>query len=166
MKFGILLLRLLSAIALAIWIGGFTFYSAVVIPILHEQFSSAEAGMVTARVTDALNLAGGITIALWWLLTWVARRAGETRRARLQIVLVGLTTILLGALIVLHHVMDRHLASEGLQGFYGLHRAYLIVSTVQWLANLALLASTVVLRTSARTQEGDRSEQQMIVPAP
>jgi hypothetical protein len=48
-------------VALAVWIGGFTFYSGVVIPALHDQFGDAFlVGMVTRRVTDTLN---GIGVA-------------------------------------------------------------------------------------------------------
>ena len=41
-------LRLLALWSLAIWLGGFTVYSAVVIPILHDQLGSPlETGLIT-----------------------------------------------------------------------------------------------------------------------
>ena len=59
--------RWIFLVALSIYIGGFTFYSAVVIPILHERLaSSLETGLVTQRVTDALNLLGVATLSLGW----------------------------------------------------------------------------------------------------
>ena len=54
---------------MAFWLGGFTFYSAVVIPVLHDRLGSPlETGLVTQRVTDALNLLGVGTITLGWAL--------------------------------------------------------------------------------------------------
>ena len=54
-----IILRWLFLVALSIYIGGFTFYSAVVIPILHDRLeSSLETGLITQRVTDMLNLLG------------------------------------------------------------------------------------------------------------
>ena len=49
------------------------------------------------------------------------------------------STLCLAALVVLHGVMDAKLDSGRLSGFYSWHRAYLWISTVQWLANLVLL---------------------------
>src|SRR5271170_1726820 len=61
------MLRLLFVVVLSIYIGGFTFYSAVVIPVLHDRLeSSLETGLVTQRVTDALNLLGVVTLSLGW----------------------------------------------------------------------------------------------------
>jgi hypothetical protein len=42
-------------------------------------------------------------------------------------------------LIALHGVLDRRLDAAEMRGFSPLHRLYLWVSTVQWLANLSLL---------------------------
>jgi hypothetical protein len=48
--------RGLFLVALSIYIGGFTFYSAVVIPVLHDRLeSSLETGLITQRVTDMRN---------------------------------------------------------------------------------------------------------------
>jgi hypothetical protein len=51
------------------------------------------------------------------------------------------STLCLAALVVLHMVMDAKLDTGRVSGFYSWHRAYLWISTVQWLANLALLLS-------------------------
>ena len=59
--------RSLFLVALSIYIGGFTFYSAVVIPVLHDRLeSSLETGLITQRVTDVLNLLGVVTLSLGW----------------------------------------------------------------------------------------------------
>ena len=56
-----------------------------------------------------------------------------------------MTLLLLLFLIVLHGIMDERLETGSLRGFYPLHRAYLIASTVQWVANLGLMATSLVL---------------------
>jgi hypothetical protein len=67
MTTAIKILRLMFLVALSIYVGGFTFYSAVVIPILHDRLeSSFQAGLVTQQVTDALNGLGGVTLLLGW----------------------------------------------------------------------------------------------------
>jgi hypothetical protein len=137
-----LLARMLALWALAFWLGGFTFYSAVVIPILHDRLgSSLEAGLVTQRVTDALNLLGVATIILGWLVTLVKdpdQGPGATGR-RWAPVALTVTTACLAILIALHRVLDLRLDAAEMTGFYPLHRLYLWVSTVQWLANMTLL---------------------------
>jgi hypothetical protein len=51
----LMVLRFLCVFSLSIWVGGFTFYSAVVIPVLHETFGSLDTGYVTQRETHYLN---------------------------------------------------------------------------------------------------------------
>ncbi len=137
------LLRLLAVWSLAFWLGGFTFYSAVVIPVLHDQLGSPLAtGLVTRRVTDALNILGVVTITLGWLMTVFARLTQQLRplhRDWASLALV-ITTVCLVILIALHRVLDKRLDAARMHDFYSLHRLYLWVSTVQWLANLWLLA--------------------------
>jgi hypothetical protein len=58
---------------------------------------------------------------------------------RVRVTLLALTTGFLACLVVLHGVMDAKLAESGTRGFYPLHRAYLLVSTAQWLVNLGLI---------------------------
>lgn len=73
-------LRLLAVWTLAFWLGGFTFYSAVVIPVLHDQLGSPLAtGLVTRRVTDALNILGVVTIILGWLMAGFTRTTQPSR---------------------------------------------------------------------------------------
>ncbi len=136
------ILRTLFLMTLAIYIGGFTFYSMVVIPILHDRLESAfETGLVTQRVTVALNGLGAATLAIGWCsfgLDAIGRRqdgGGDRWRGW---TLLG-SSLCLVALVVLHRVMDQRLESGTLTGFYPWHRAYLWVSTVQWVVNLALL---------------------------
>jgi hypothetical protein len=137
-----LLARTLALWALVFWLGGFTFYSAVVIPVLHDRLgSSLEAGLVTQRVTDALNMLGVATIILGWVVTLMKDpyQGPGTKGRRLAQVALGVTSACLAILIALHRVLDRRLDGAEMSGFYPLHRLYLWVSTVQWLANMTLL---------------------------
>lgn len=139
MRWRLVLLRFLSLSSLAVWLGGFTFYSAVVIPALHEHLGPSEAGVVTQHVTNTLNGFGAAAVVLWWLLAYCDRRGVSTGAQRWRIALSFLTTALLVGLIALHRLMDERLTSVGLRGFYPWHRAYLITSTAQWVVNLGLL---------------------------
>ena len=139
-------LRCLSLLALAIWLGGFTFYSAVVIPILHDELGSQETGYVTQRVTDTLNSIGVAALLVAWTWTAFDSRASDARRFRLRLGLLATSSAILIFQIALHRVMDRHLDREGLRGFYPLHRVYLLASTLQWLINAALLPHVASVR--------------------
>lgn len=142
MSIRMLILRLLAVLALSFWVGGFTFYGGIVIPLMHEQFATTAVGQVTARATDALNVIGGVTIVLWWLWVWFDRSTQRSWLRYGRVVCLTVTTVLLLAQVVLHTVMDRQLASSALLDFYPLHRAYLLLSTLQWLMNLVLLGLT------------------------
>lgn len=67
MRLRTLVLRVLAAFALDPWIGGFTFYGTVVVPILHEEMDSLQAGGIARRVTGALNLVGLAVLTFAWL---------------------------------------------------------------------------------------------------
>jgi hypothetical protein len=129
----------LGWISLSLWVGGFTFYSAFVIPVLHDHLGSLEAGSITRSVTDTLNLIGVVTLALWWAIAGLERKAGTAAARRARWALLATTSVLLMGLIGLHQVMDDRLDGSRMRGFYELHRLYLIVSTAQWVMNLALM---------------------------
>lgn len=139
MTWPLLALRSMTMLAHAIWLGGFTFYGAVVIPILHDEYGSLDGGLITGRVSDRLNAFGVATVLLWWVVAWVDRRRGPAVARHLLRGSLGLTTVLLIFLLVDHRILDARLAASGLKGFYGEHRVYLIASTIQWAANLALV---------------------------
>jgi hypothetical protein len=139
------ILRWLFLVALSIYIGGFTFYSAVVIPILHDRLeSSLETGLITQRVTDMLNLLGSATLSLGWCvygLSTVYERRSD-RGSSWKIWPLVISSICLVVLLMLHRVLDRKLETSTFAGFYPYHRAYLWTSTVQWIANLGLLTQS------------------------
>jgi hypothetical protein len=146
-------IRLFFALVLSIYMGGFTFYSVVVIPVLHDHLeSSFETGLVTQRVTDVLNLLGVVTLLLGWCIYGLDARWGfrHHRPGRWQIWPLSISSACLLALLLLHRVMDRKLEAGATIGFYPYHRAYLWTSTVQWFANLWLLAGTTGVFTPSQ----------------
>ena len=127
------------------WQGGFTFYSAVVVPIGGSVLRSEPTqGFITREVTEYLNLAGVVALAIWaWELS-----AEPLPRRLLSWSLWLVMAAALAALFWLHVRMDAHLDPDELRihnrsGFRTLHRAYLILSTVQWVAALVLLGGTL-----------------------
>lgn len=140
-----LALRVLCLLGLSVWMGGFTFYSAVVIPVLHESLGSLDTGFVTQQVTDYLNYIGVGAVLVWWTAAGVERRDGPARVRAVRLLLLAATTLILVGLMALHRVMDGRLETGSLRGFYPLHRVYLIASTVQWFVNLGLMTVLLVL---------------------
>lgn len=138
-----LIVRWLALVGMSFWLGGFTFYSAFVIPILHEELGGLDAGLVTGRVTVPLNALGVAAVSAWWLMAGLERSAASARARVARLVLLLATSLILAGLIALHPVMDARLESGSLRSFYRLHQVYLIASTVQWGVNLALLGVSV-----------------------
>jgi hypothetical protein len=133
---------------LMFWIGGFTFYAAVVVPIGTEVLGSPlDQGWITRRVTFWLNVAGVFALAAW---AWdLAAEAAPTRLLGATRWLLWLfIAAMLVALFILHPQMDTLLNVERERVldralFRTLHRVYLWVSTVQWGAALVLILATV-----------------------
>src|SRR5437660_7364466 len=80
-----LLRRYLVVAAVALWLGGFTFYASVVVPIGTERLGRVGQGFITQRVADWINLIG--FIALWPLLwdAWAGAPGRPARFARLSL---------------------------------------------------------------------------------
>ncbi|HWE40746.1 MAG TPA: hypothetical protein VG406_29670 [Isosphaeraceae bacterium] len=151
--------RSLAMLAMAGWLGGLAFYGAAVIPVLHDAVGGTRAGLtITPRVTDRLNLVGLGVLALWWPLVVAERDLGPARARRLRVAALGLSTTILSALAALHRVMEHHLDTTGLAGFYPYHRAYLLASTVQWLANVGVLVASLAIWGGGRNLSMDDKE--------
>ena len=140
--------RVLLVFALIFWQGGFTFYTAVVVPIGTEVLQSAEQqGWITRQVTVWLNGAGAVALPLWaWNLAADPASSRTGRILRWSTWAGLLITLLL--LVWVHGRMDALLdpVQERIHDrstFYGMHRVYLWVSTVQWLVALALIVCTL-----------------------
>ncbi len=120
--------------ALAFWMGGFTFYALVVIPIGNRLLGSIQQGLLTQQVTQWMNLIGLLTLAL---LLPVARRSRWLAADWLM-----MAACLLG-LFWLHPrldaLIDRSIPAVTGDNFYQWHQAYLVVVTTQWIAALVFL---------------------------
>jgi hypothetical protein len=128
------LYRFACLAALAFWMGGFTFYALVVIPIGNRLLGSIQQGLLTQQVTRWMNLIGLVTLAL---LLPAARRS----RWLAANWLVMAASLL--ALFCLHPrldaLIDRSIPAVTGDNFYQWHQAYLIVVTMQWIAAFGFL---------------------------
>jgi uncharacterized membrane protein len=124
----------LVILAIAMWLGGFTFYAVVVVPTGAEVLGgSDEQGFVTQVVTRHLNWIA--LVALVILLGNVIVERGTALTATWLGMLLAQA-----ALFWMHSVLDQRLdpQTHGIaDDFHFLHEAYLWVSAVQWLLGLA-----------------------------
>ena len=118
-----------------LWIGGLTFYAAVVGPIGSHVVGRMDQGRITQHVTNWLNLFGVLAI--------VALGLNACRERKPSIVVTWLGIALLQvSLLCLHPILDHHLAAVPVSSessgplFYEWHRAYLIITTVMWVLAL------------------------------
>jgi hypothetical protein len=140
--------------AFSLWMGGFTFYSSFAIPASTRILGSHRAaGFITQDVTRALNAVAAAALAiLFWNLVSDWRHASAGARRGMTVAWVFLA-VLQAALFWLHPILDTRLdpAAQSIavnSHFDAWHRAYLWISTAQWLASLPLLWA--VLSTWAR----------------
>lgn len=137
----------------AVWWGGLTFYAGVVVPIGTDVLGATTQGFVTQRVTHWLNGAGAIAIVL---------TVGEVFRLRSRGTWIAWGTVAttLAVLAALHPAMDvllevgTHTVADG-ERFYSLHRVYLWVTAVQWLAGGWLLARLTPFNAVAHVSPSD-----------
>lgn len=150
-------LRFLSVVLLlAVWWGGFTFYALVVVPTGHHVLrSKVRQGFITQQVTNKLNALGAVTLAaLAWQVVAV-RRAKSRRWLRIATISWTALAVTLALLFWLHPHLDalldpvaRSVADDA--KFYALHRWYLIVATVQWLAGM-IHAATLLTESPSQS---------------
>jgi len=144
--------RFLVVSAIAFWLGGFTFYAAVVVPVGADVLGSHQVqGFVTQQVTNWLNVAGVCALPILFVnaLVFSRHRAGWLRwLSLLTLIAMSLVEV---ELIALHPVLDRLLVASPHrqileQGrFDRLHDVYLISTTVQWFIGLLHVACVCVL---------------------
>lgn len=144
----ILLRRFLVLAVLFFWQGGFTFYSAAVVPAGQQVLGHLRQGFVTRQVTVYLNLAGAAALAV---LVWdqLAARDPAAWRRRTRWFLWAAMIASLAALFALHGWMDELLRTKGRlildrEAFRPRHRLYLWISTVQWACGLLYLFFTIM----------------------
>ena len=128
--------RYLVLLLFALWWGGFTFYSVVVVHTGHRVLKSkVRQGFITQKVTLQLNALGVVTLGgLAWELALARRRSGW----KLAVCSWVVMAVSLGVLYWLHGRMDGMLDPRSLSitddaGFNSLHAVYLTISTIQWI---------------------------------
>jgi len=161
-----LLRRYLTLAALLFWQGGFTFYSAVVIPTGFQVLGShRRQAAITARVAYWLNVAGAAALPL---LLWdaLAARDPGVRRRRVRLGLWGGLLLTQAALFALYPwLKDRFdpvgqtIADEA--DFRLGHKTYVWICTAQWVCGLAFLAWTLA---AWRQEDRRESEETKKVP--
>ncbi len=140
-----LLRRFLVLAALMFWLGGFTFYGAIVVPIGQKEFGPKQ-GIVTRQVTHYMNLSGAVALVIFaWDL--VLLKNGPIRRRLLWICWAGMA-VTLALLVYFHSSLSEMMDSGNLStpipdSFHALHRWYLWISTVQWACGVAYAFLTV-----------------------
>ena len=139
---GTLARRVVALAALAFWLGGLTFYALVAVPVGTAVLGGAVAqGFLTQAVTARLNL---VALGALAVLAW---NAFATRRG----MVVATWAVMLAAqgfLFALHptldHMLDPHTHTVVDHArFYAMHRVYLLVTAVQWVAGLLHLVLLV-----------------------
>jgi hypothetical protein len=121
-------------LAVALWLGGFTFYAAVVVPTGAEVLGgNEEQGFVTQVVTRHLNW---IALAALLILLWnvIAERDKLLLATWLGMLLAQL------ALLAIHPRLDAMLdpATHDIAAqFHFLHEVYLWIAAIQWGLGLA-----------------------------
>jgi hypothetical protein len=135
-------LRFVVLQVLLLWQGGFLFYTAVVVPTGTKLLGAAGQGAITARVTDAMNAIGAVALAALALELRFTRDPNAHRTAR-RWWAWGFALLCRGVLIYLHTLLDYFMDDARrrvmvVPPFYPVHRMYLWVITVQWLACVLL----------------------------
>jgi hypothetical protein len=134
--------RFLVASAMGLWLGGFTFYGAVVIKVGEAVLGSHRpVGFITQEVSHWLNLIGAVALSLLlWNIAAEWAAVGPWRRFGLAATWI-IMAVSLAALVVIHRFLDGVLDVEtqkilNYKQFLWLHRIYLAISTAQWAAGL------------------------------
>lgn len=124
--------------------GGFLFYAAVVVPLGSQVLDKTTQGFVTLRVTQVLNIAVALCCVALLFDLGIKRKQ---RPKNAQRIALGCTTLIANScmmLTALHPHMQTLLDPSEFavlepDKFYGAHRIYLGLSTLQWLSSLPIL---------------------------
>jgi hypothetical protein len=128
--------RLIASSLWVFWLGGVTFYIAIVVPVGGEVLGADVQGQVTERVTWYINLMSAmVTVQL--AIEWFALRSRWMAVAFfIQLISVIILVVLHGDLARMMQGNPSSLKADA--DFYTLHRIYLWVSTAQWLNAILL----------------------------
>ncbi len=122
-------------LAVALWLGGFTVYAAVVVPTGAEVLGgNEEQGFVTASCDAAFELDCGLAALLILLWNVLAQRDKLLLATWLGMLLAQL------ALLAIHPRLDAMLdpaTHDVADDFHFLHEVYLWIAAIQWGLGLA-----------------------------
>jgi len=151
--------RFAAVSGLGLWVGGFTLYTAFVIPVGHRHVAGGRFGYVTGEVMSVLNhLAVAALVLLLVNLAAEWRASGRLLRGLTAGTWLAMLACLV-ALYVLHAKLDAHLdyATHDLTfdrgSFEPLHERYELFATIQWGMSLIHLGCMLAgwRRTDAAT---------------
>ena len=151
----LLVRRFLVLVALMFWLGGFTFYAGVVVPVGQNVLGGSAQADVTRQVSIYLNLSCAIALLP---LGWDIVSANDPSRGRRVSRRLCWYNILAGllALYWLHGQLAAMLDEPGVGSgayFSFWHRAYLWLSTYQWAAGVIRRAEeTLVGKACGKTE--------------
>lgn len=152
--------RILVISAFGLWLGGFTVYTAFVIPIGHRHFPGRQFGFVTAEVTTVLAVLSAAALLLaavdlattWRRLPRAMRWAGLATGAAILGALAG-GVVVHARLDALLNVEARRITDPG--AFEPLHERYELLATTQWALGLLYLGG---LLSTWRKLDRDRTD--------
>ncbi|MFK7820474.1 MAG: hypothetical protein AB8G99_17270 [Planctomycetaceae bacterium] len=140
----IILLRTLLVLTYALFFGGLTFYTGVVVRISHDVLSDPmDGGLITQQVTDVLQWLGAATAGLM-LMNALAVRKVCSRRFKVLIGCAVVLAIAVCGLFMVHEFLDEVIDVAAAEitdrdQFVVGHRRYNQLTTVEWLATLIYL---------------------------
>ena len=142
--------RFLVVAAVAFWLGGFTFYASVVVPVGQRVLGShLQQGVITQQVTHFLNLSGAVALLIFAWDNLAEKRCCWAR----WLAWFGMLGPL-PVLVWLHQRLDLQFDTENLgladpAAFRSDHRWYLWISAAQWGFGLAHVLLTLLSWRSA-----------------
>lgn len=141
--------RTLLLMTFAIFWGGLTFYTGFVVRISHSVLGDPfEGGLITQQVTSVLQWLAVAAIALM-TINGVSVRKQLRKQGTILLACTVILAFSVGGLFVVHRQLDAVInRSEGgvtdRAAFDVGHRHYNQLTTIEWLATLAYLPTTVL----------------------
>lgn len=132
----------------ALYWGGLTFYTGFAVRILHDVLSDPiDGGMITQRVTAVLQVLGVLSVVLMAINSVAVTRKSRKYGIAL-IACVGVLACALIGLFIVHSKLDAVIDLDQFtvtdrDAFDAGHRRYNQLTTIQWLACLVYLSTTV-----------------------
>jgi len=150
----------MSVLAWALWMGGFTFFTAVSLRVAHKVLDDpGDFGFVTQVVTDRLNVIGLVAVLLLAVQLASVWRPMPLR-SRLFVSATWLTlAITLGLMFVQHNQIDVLIDFQQRvvldhDAFEVIHNRYELVATIQWFAAVVHLACLLTKRPGEKPVSG------------